>query len=157
MQKSILTTLILVLIAGGVGFYGGMQYGQSKSSQSGSQNFARSGGNSGGFIARNGGARRTGAGGNFISGDILKKDNGSIVIQDQNGGSKIVLLSGSTTIGKMATGTADDLVPGERVMVAGSANQDGSITAQTIQIRPENPNGNGNQSGQGAGGAQQGQ
>ena len=51
-------------------------------------------------------------------------------------GTKIVLVDSSTQITKTVAGTAGDLSVGTSVTISGSANSDGSITAQNIQIRP---------------------
>ena len=40
---------------------------------------------------------------------------------------------------KSTTGVVSDLTTGENLMVNGTVNADGSITAQTIQIRPQIP------------------
>jgi len=127
MQKNILigiAVLVIILLGGGA-FYGGMVYGQSKR---GGANFP---GAQGVSIRGN---KQGGAGIN--AGEIISKDDKSVTIKLTNGGSKIIFFSGSTEVGKFVNGTADDLAVGKTVMVQGQANQDGSVTAQSIQIRP---------------------
>ncbi len=132
MKKSflIITAVIALLIIGGGSFYGGMLYGQRQKRSAGFP------GQNAGISIR--GGRQGGAG--FNSGEILSKDDKSITIKLATGGSKIIFFSGSTEIGKFVNGTSDDLQVGETVMVQGQANQDGSITAQSIQIRPVGQN-----------------
>lgn len=114
----------LVVLAGT--FWGGMLYGQSKNK------FGQFPGQNQGVSIR---ANRQGGAG-FNSGEILSKDDKSITIKLPTGGSKIILFSSATEIGKFTTGILDDLQVGKNVMVQGQTNQDGSITAQSIQIRP---------------------
>jgi hypothetical protein len=85
------------------------------------------------------GIGKTGAktGTSIVNGEIIAKDDQSITVKAQDGGSKIILYSGSTEVSKFASGNIDDLEVGKSVMVNGSSNQDGSITAKTIQLRPE--------------------
>jgi len=137
MKKIIPILIVVIIIVGGGAFYGGMKYAQSKTTNSLSQaarNFAQSGrGANGGF--RNGTSTSANSA-NFASGQIISKDNNSITVSLQNGGSKIVFYSGTTAISKFTAGTPSDLVIGQTVTVNGTANQDGSITAQSIQMRP---------------------
>ena len=93
------------------------------------------------FAGANGGMR----GGNFnrgngmTNGSVLSKDDTSITVQGRDGSSKIVLYSPSTQIMKSTEGTIADVVAGSQVIVNGKSNADGSVTASTIQIRPNMP------------------
>ncbi len=134
MQKNVQCIIALVVVAG-VAFYGGNTYGQNQAAA------ARKGGQIqfAGGAGRMGGIRQGGMGGNgggFISGSILNKDDKSITLSLPAGGSKIIFYSPATTVGRMAQGTANDLVTGEQISVTGKTNDDGSVTAQSIQIRP---------------------
>ena len=140
MKKTIVISIIVAVVAGGGAFYGGMQYGKSQAASA--ANLARQqrvGGQGGGQFARGSGAGRAGGGANFVNGDIIAKDDKSITVKNQSGGSKIIFLSGSTQISKFAAGSAADLAVGQTVTANGTANADGSITAQIIQLRPARP------------------
>jgi hypothetical protein len=52
-----------------------------------------------------------------------------------DGGSKIVLFSASTTVMKATTVSRDDLTVGEQVTVTGATNTDGTVSAQSVQVR----------------------
>lgn len=128
---------VVVLLVACVGsFYGGVRYQDSRASDVNSQLPSQ-------FGQRQGGRNGNTTAGTFANGEVISKDDQSITIKLQDGGSKIVYFSGSTTIGKTTTGSATDLKTGEQVMATGSSNSDGSVAAQNIQIRPENtPGGN---------------
>ncbi len=130
----------VVLIVGIGSFYGGMKYDQNKNSHLGKgldqARFQQMGGN---------GANRTGGAqsGGLVSGDIISQDDKSVTIKlrdarlpDGQGGSKIIFLSASTSISKMAPGLVQDLKVGQQITVTGTTNQDGSITAKSIQMQP---------------------
>ena len=123
MNPKIIGAVVGVIIIAGGSFYGGTAYAKSKTP-------TRGNGTAGQF------QRGTGAGGarggGFTSGDILSKDASSLTIKMMDGSTKIVLYSGSTMISKTTAGTAGDLTTGARVTVMGSANSDGSVTAQNI-------------------------
>lgn len=82
-----------------------------------------------------GGQRMGGqAGGGFTAGEIISKDERSITVSLPEGGSRIIFITESTPVQKSAAGTLADLAVGTQVVVTGSANQDGSISAQSVQI-----------------------
>ena len=124
---------VIVLI---VVFYVGMIYGgnnvrASINSRSGSMVFGQNG--AGGMRGiRNGG----GTMGGFIGGEIISKDDKSVIVKLQDGGSKIIFLDNNTKVTKSANGTLTDLTVGTSVSVTGTPNTDGSVTAQSVQIRP---------------------
>jgi len=134
-NKLVIAVILTAVIVGTGSFFGGMQYGKSARPNFARQNFnGQMGANiAGGIGARAGGAR---AGANFTAGEIIAKDSQSITVKLRDGSSKIVFLSASTAITKSVDGITDDLAVGKTVTVTGSANSDGSITAQMVQLRP---------------------
>ena len=142
MKKIVSIAVAVAVIVGGGAFYGGMKYAAAKSPGRGASGQFRNLSpeqvqqmrESGGFAGR--GGRGGMNGGGFIGGEILSIDGKSLTIKLHEGGSKIVFLGDSTEISKFTAGTSDDLEVGKNVMVAGKTNDDGSVTAQTIQLRP---------------------
>ena len=128
-QQIIIVIVALVILGGGT-FYGGMVYGKGQNSQ-----------RMGGQGTRTGG--RFAMGNNFIAGQVTAKDNQSVTIKDRSGSSRIVFYSTSTDVGKFVSGNISDVIVGSNVMVNGKTNTDGSISAQSIQIRPILPQGQG--------------
>ncbi len=137
-NKLILPLVITALLFGGAGFFGGMKYAQSKSSSNASGQFAamRAGGAAGGMRTGAGGQFRGANGGGMTSGEVVTSDANGLTVKLSDGSSKNVYYASSTTIGKMAEGSKDDLSQGTSIVVTGASNSDGSITANTIQIRP---------------------
>ncbi len=136
-NKLILPLVIIALLFGGAGFFGGMKYAQSKTSSNASGQFAamRAGGAAGG--TRTGaGVQFRGANGGMTSGEVVTSDANGLTVKLSDGSSKNVYYASSTTIGKMAEGSKDDISQGTSIVVTGASNSDGSITANTIQIRP---------------------
>lgn len=142
-MKKIIPIIAALIIAAGAGaFYGGMTYAKSKSpvgvrgagafaNLSPEELQARFGQRGAGGFA--GGAR---SGNGATAGEILSKDDKTITVKLRDGGSKLIILSEATQITKTATGTLEDLAVGAEVTAMGSANSDGSITAESIQLRP---------------------
>jgi len=92
------------------------------------------------------GAQR-GSGSNFqngfkqVMGEISKIDDSSITVKTPDGGSKIILISSSTTFNKATETTKSDLQVGTNISVSGDNNSDGSVTGKTINIvNIQNPN-----------------
>lgn len=133
MNKTLITALVILVVAGGAGFYSGMKYQQGKTPTRQSGNFA----------GRNGG---TGTGGNTafrpVNGQILSTGNNTMTVKLSDGSSKVVILTGTTQINKAAQGTVTDLQVGSTVAVFGQTNSDGSVTAQSVQLNPMARGGN---------------
>ncbi len=149
MNKLIVSVIAVAVIVGGGAFFGGMKYAESKSRggqfsrvdlsnlspEERQQRLQELGANaSRQFRVFNGQSGQRGGGG-FVAGEILSKDDKSVTIKLPDGGSKIVFFSDSTEIAKFVNGTVSDLEVGKTVTANGTANSDGSITAQNIQLR----------------------
>ncbi len=121
--------IIGAIVLAGLAFYGGMVYGQTKTSAA-AQAFRN--GNFAGRLA--GGARVAGMG--VVSGNIINQDSTSVTVQTRDGSTKIILVSPSTSVTKSVSGSISDLAIGKTVNAIGTVNSDGSVTAQSIQLRP---------------------
>ena len=135
-MKKILIVIISLIVVSGGSFYGGIKYAESKVSQgftqkdSQQQKFPQGATKEDSQSKNNGEARS-----NFLSGEILTKDEQSLTLKIPNGGSKIVFFSEATDVTKSASGSSEDFKEGQQIMITGEENSDGSYIAQTIQIR----------------------
>jgi hypothetical protein len=75
----------------------------------------------------------------FVSGQITAIADKSITVKSNDGSEKSIALAETAKYSKISDSTANDLAAGKIVMVAGTSNTDGSVTAKSIQIRPELP------------------
>lgn len=130
MKNANILAIALLVIGLGAGFFGGMQYQKSQRGQLGANG-----------QPNNQQGRRVGMGQNGanrpVAGSIISADDKSITVKLADGSSKIVLLSDQTQINKAEVAVKSDLKAGETVAVFGSANSDGSVTAQNIQLNPQ--------------------
>ena len=138
MNKNLILIIILLIGVGVGGFFGGMKYGESQALKNLTPEkmrevFQQRGGQ---FFAQNQGQRqRQRAGQNFVSGQVISKDEKSLTVKLPDGSTKIIFLSQSTQILKSAEGSIDDVQVGKEILVTGNQNADGSLTARTIQVR----------------------
>ena len=139
-KKSTQIIVAIIVLFVGVGI--GWAYAKSSAAP-----VAATSGYTGTFAGRTGGtggfAGRTGAGGGAVVGTIVSVDPTSISVALPNStstsattGSTVVLYSDGTNILKSIVGSSADLQVGDSVVVQGTANSDGSVSANTIQIRP---------------------
>ncbi len=133
MKNTFIAVAVVGLVIGAGSFYGGMHYAKANagSQRANIGGAFRGGANAGGMGARNGAG--------FVNGEILSKDDKSITLKLRDGGSKIILYSATTEIGKFTSGTSADLEIGKTISVTGQTNSDGSVSAQSLQIRPPMP------------------
>lgn len=120
-------TIILIVVVGVAGFFGGMQY---QKSQRGNGAFSDQG-----FVRRMGNTQNANSA--AMRGQVIGSDDKSITVKLQDGSSKILLLAGSTTITEATSATKQALQNGTAISAFGTSNSDGSVTAQNIQINPQ--------------------
>jgi cytochrome c biogenesis protein ResB len=136
-MKKIISIALVIVVVGvlmGGSFYGGMKYKEQGISQERQQGFQQMGASATGAVN---GRLGNQAGSSFITGEIISKDEKSINVKLQDGSSKIIFFSDTTEINKFTTGSSSDLEVGKTITISGKENQEGSITAQSIQLRPE--------------------
>jgi len=131
MKKNHLVIVVVLIVAiGAAAFFGGIFYQKNKMPRF-SRQFGQGQGNNN--------QPRDGNRQNFrpVNGEIISADEKSITVKLTDGSSKIVLLAEKTVINKAAEGVKEDLKTGEKVMVIGTQNSDGSVTAENIQLNPQ--------------------
>jgi hypothetical protein len=144
-MKTAIWAVLAAVLAGALGFYGGVTYQKSQ----GPAAFAgRAGGQGGpGGVDRggNGGAGGAGAAGgqrgfgrqagSVATGTILAQDAKSITVKTADGGSKTVFISGTTRFSEQKQLTAADLKVGDQVFATGQP-ASGGIDARSINLVP---------------------
>lgn len=128
-QKHIIIIVVVLLIIAGGSFGTGLFVGKKLSSVK--RNFQQQ------FANRSDGAGRQmmRAGSKAVNGEIISTGDKSVTVKLVDGSSKIILLSDKTQINKAATASATDLKTGEKVMIFGTDNSDGSVSAVNIQLK----------------------
>jgi hypothetical protein len=129
-MKNNYLVIIVAIIVGLVGFYGGVKYQESKTPEFARnipENFEQMRGQMEHSL-NNSSELAT------VRGEIISKDDSSITVKLSDDSSKIVIFSDSTVINKSEEGLIEDLSEGVHVMVMGQTNSDGSVTARNIQI-----------------------
>lgn len=139
-KKTIAVLAISAVVIGAGAFFGGMKYEESQN-LSLYKNFTGPMQGVGGNLTAKGsnmiGANRNGN--SAVIGEVIAKDNKSLTIKSGNNGSKIVFYSTSTQLQKTTDATLEEVVVGKQVMVSGTTNSDGSLTASQIQLRSNLP------------------
>lgn len=135
-MKNNIKIIAVAILFSAAGFFGGVKYQESKPAKFSAQLGS-------GQIVRNGQRGQTGSGSNImrgglrpVNGEIISADEKSITVKLQDGSSKIIILSGKTQISTAQTVDRSSLKTGETVSVFGTENNDGSVTAQNIQLNP---------------------
>lgn len=132
MKNNLFLMIIIAVIGIGGGFFAGMKYQQRK--------FPLRSGFQGARGARQPDNLPTGfprQAANAVRGEIIAQDEKSITVKLADESSKIVLISENTQINKAETAAIADLTTGEQVMVFGTTNPDGSLSATQIQLNFE--------------------
>ncbi|MCM2338973.1 MAG: DUF5666 domain-containing protein [Burkholderiales bacterium] len=141
--KIIIFIVLEVLLLSAI-FYSGMYWKENKKS---TQNIGMYGEGMQNKMGPNGlGKNIRNINSGFVNGEIISKDDKSITLKiinldpkatTENAGSKIIFFDTNTSVSKTATGTFADLSNGTQVSISGITNSDGSMTAKSIQIRPQ--------------------
>ncbi len=123
-KKIVLYMVLVAIVVGSIAYYAGFKHAEGSALAANASGQFR-GGNRGGRM-----------GGNLAGGTVIAKDATSITVEGRDGSSKIVFFSAATPVMKMVAGASADIAIGKEVTITGKANADGSISADTISIRP---------------------
>ena len=125
----IIISVILVIVAAGGGFFGGMMYQKNQAPVLGAAG-------RGNFAARSGQGGQNAAAFRPVRGQVLSLSDTTLTVKMPDGSTKIVVLSSSTAFMQSTKAALTDVKTGNTVNVVGTANSDGSVTAQDVQINP---------------------
>jgi Cu/Ag efflux protein CusF len=126
----IIVAVVLIIIAAAGGFFGGMMYQKNQTPTFGSV------AGRGNFAARFGQGGQNAAAFRPVRGQVLNMDTNSLTVKMSDGSTKLVVLSASTAFMQSTKAALGDIKTGDTVNVVGTANSDGSVTAQQVQINP---------------------
>lgn len=146
----VVVSVLVVLAVGGGAFYGGMKFGQNQVIENPMEYLQGTVGLGGPFAAADGNVvvsgefprvRGTpGAGmpgfGRVVGGgfDTVQSVEGNVVtVSTQDGSTKQVFTTDTTLIQKYTTVGVEALEAGDQVIVSGTTNDDGSVTARSIR------------------------
>lgn len=151
--KHIAVTGAIITIALAGGFYGGMKFNQSKigsaafNQERGQRSFqgqnnaergammnGQSDGAGGGPRGKMMGHGGSGQGRDGLVGEVIAKDDKSITIKTNDGGSKIIFYADTTVVDREVSSNMSDVNVGQKVRVRGAINADGSVAAQNIHM-----------------------
>ena len=134
----IVIAAVAVLAVGAGAFFGGTRYERNRIMADPSVLFQARAGMSPGagqtFPAGvlQGGQAPRGNGGGGVVGTIASIEGNTLTLTTQDGATVRVQASDTTLVERNVSGTVGDLAPGEQVVVAGTTNDDGSVTARSI-------------------------
>jgi pectate lyase len=129
-NKQIITSsLISIIVAGSIGYY----VGSHRASTAANMRQGMMG--QAGLGARGGFAR--GANGGMVNGSVVSLTDNVLTLKARDGGSRVILFTAGTKVTKSVDGARTDVKDGVNVVILGTQNTDGSITAETVQIRPD--------------------
>ena len=126
MQKTIIAAVLAAVLAGALGFFGGVTYQKSQTPSFGGRAGA------GGFNRQGGAA---GFRANVATGTVIAQDATSITVKGADGGSKTVFISADTSISKQEVLKPADIKVGDQVGAFGQSGT-GGITATMVQVIP---------------------
>lgn len=133
----VLGAVVVIVAIAGIGFYAGTK-GISNNPQQQLNDVNATGSNTENQMMKGAGPGKLSPE-NMIQGQVTEINNQEITVELTDGTTKTILLSGTTRIGKVITGTLDDIVVGSSLAVNGAQNSDGSVSAQMVQIRQQAP------------------
>lgn len=131
-NKTLVISVLLIVLALGGGFFAGVTYEKGKTvARNGLYAFGQNGQMMRGrFGGQNGQAFRP------VRGQVLSIGQNTMTVKLANGNSEIVVFGQSTQFVKSQVASSSDVTTEDNVVVIGTQNSDGSITAQNVQIIP---------------------
>jgi hypothetical protein len=141
-----LTWVLVALVIAGLGFLGGIitqkhvggTSSTSATTTGAAARFAnRTGANAGGTAGGGGG----GFGGGATVGTVTLVDGKNVYVTTTNGNVVKVVTNGGSQLSKTDTATIKDIAPGSTVVVRGTTNADGTVTATTLTVSPAGSSG----------------
>jgi hypothetical protein len=144
-RTPLLTLALVVLVAAGGAFVGGIEAQKHWGHASASTGAGGGARDLPAFAARVGSSSRAGGrfpsfGGSFggrgsITRGTVKLIKGStLYVTDDSGNTVLVRTSPASTVTKTVTGTVQTVLPGDTVTVTGTPGKNGSVTARSISI-----------------------